>query len=423
MTDNNPNRFCAIGVIFALFLICAPAVFGNEDADIIDVWGKNFGRLQLAIEVERKADQDTKEFQRIVGLIRKNVEWSGLFELNKNVVDSDLILTIVAPKESSYQVLINSQEGTPLYSSKKLLINAADREEAIVTMIEEIIYQLTGKQSILRSAIVFTQTKRGTGHRLVLLGPFGKKRKVLVDNGKINLLPRWKQDGSGVLYTTLDKKGSRIMQYDMKSGKVETLLSGYGNLSGGSWDHVRKALIVSLAKSGNSDLYRIDLKKRTKKKLTFRSSTESSPNLSPDGKRLLFVSNRSGKVQVYQKILKTGEVFRMTFDGSYNVEPAWSKDGSYIVYAGQKDGRFQLFIMDREGLWGRQLTYGNVSSEQPVWSPDGRQILYLSKVRSDQKLFIMRVDGTYKRRLTRSGRGVNEFNPSWTDQYKWPSDS
>ncbi|NQU65156.1 MAG: PD40 domain-containing protein [SAR324 cluster bacterium] len=398
-----------------------------SEKDIIDIIGLNYGRLQLTMEFENQSGTEQEPMDQLVTLLRKNLLWSGMFDIREIVDESDLQLKVRYTSGKEIRALIFSQENILLFDESRTLAHPDQVESTLLELVETIIFQLTGEKSIFRSAIVYVRKesvksfKKGDdgNYKLVLTDTFGRNSKVLLNDGKLNILPRWNPDGRSVLYTSLGKKGSRLKQIDIETGSVQTLFSEMGKLSGGTWGKNGTELILTLVKMGNSDLYRINLKGQILEQMTSRSSSEANPRWSPDSRRLLFVSNRSGSIQIYQRDLASGDTFRMTFEDSYNVEPSWSNDGANIVFAGIKDKKFQLFLMDKDGQYIQQITNDNASSEQPIWSPNGRQILFVSKVGFDQKLFLIRADGTFKRRLTDSGPGISEFNPTWTPQFNW----
>jgi len=401
-----------------------------EDKDIIDIVGLNYGRLQLTIEIEDQSSTAPRQVKQMLAMLTKNLLWSGMFDIRESMEESDLRLKIRYQPEKEIRAWIFSQEGMQLFDEFVNLGNDVPFESALLEIVESIIYQLTGEKSIFRSAIAYVRKdttsinqKGGTRrYELVMTDTFGSQTKLLLHDGELNILPRWNPDGRSILFTSLGSRGSRLKNLDIKSGKVQTLFSEMGKLSGGTWGKNGKELIITLVKRGNADLFRINLRGQILEKMTTRTSSESNPRWSPDSSRLLFVSNRSGNVQIYQRDLLYKETFRMTFEGTYNVEPSWSNDGANIVYSGLKDKNFHLFLMDKDGQYVQQLTYGKQSSEQPIWSPNGRQILFVAKVGFDQKLFLIRADGTFKRRLTKSGPGISEFNPTWLPDFNWPKD-
>lgn len=414
-------------VLFCYFLclinLFPKNLFAYDESEIIDITGLNFGTLKLAINVEITPQPDSIAEKRIKDLFKKNLLWSGLFDFGDSFDNIDLLLKIEYQPQKGIKAWIVTQDNNLLYNGSKLFQKDKNYNEAIKSLVKEIILQLTGKKSILGSAIVYAKRIKNQTYQIVLTNLFNSRSTVLIDDGQINILPRWSPNGSSFLYTSLDNSGSKLFQYFTGTRKIVPILANFNKISGGTWLSNSNEIVITLAKKGNSDLYRMNLSGTRSSRLTRRTSSESNPKLSPDSSRLLFVSNRAGSIQIYQQILNTGETFRMTFKGNYNVEPSWSSNGEHIVFAGIIDGRFQLFLMDKEGEFVHQLTQGKMSAEQPVWSPNGRQILYVSKINYDQKLFVIRADGTYKRRLTKSPKGVSEFNPSWTTNYKWISET
>ena len=399
------------------------STYSMDDDDIIDITGLNYGILQLTIELEKLRPDIEVELNHFTRLLEKNLLWSGYFDLRKKYEETDLRLKLRYTPQLEIQAWIYSQEGTLLYTTRKALKNRNLFEENVIALVEEIIVQLTGEKSILKSAIAYVKHNRNKHYQLILADAFGKNQRLLYEDGNYNILPRWSPDASSLLFTSLTGKGSLIMSYRISDRTIKPLFKDLGKLSGGTWGQNGREIILTLTKAGNPDLFLLKLKSGKAKRLTFRSSSESNPRWSPDGRRLLFVSNRSGTVQIYQRILRTGEIFRMTYEGTYNVEPNWSNDGAYIVFSGMtEEKKYQIFIMDREGEFVQQLTFGSDSAEQPVWSPNGRQILYVSKVGYDQKLFLIRADGSLKRRLTETSSGTSEFNPTWTANFLWKKD-
>src|SRR5690606_41422188 len=67
----------------------------------------------------------------------------------------------------------------------------------------------------------------------------------------------------------------------------------------------------------------------------------------PDGKSIYFTSDRGGSPQIYRVATTGGAVSRVTFDGSYNVSPRVSPDGRKLAYVTRREGGFFIMIKDR----------------------------------------------------------------------------
>ncbi len=81
-----------------------------------------------------------------------------------------------------------------------------------------------------------------------------------------------------------------------------------------------------------SQLYYQHLGEHTVKQWTFNHHKNSHPRFSPDGKKVVFQSDRSGVDQLWLMFLTGGEAKRLTFlkNGAY--DPEWSRDGKYIIF-------------------------------------------------------------------------------------------
>ena len=405
--------------IFRCFIYLVLFGFSNvqaaKDSDIIDIRGKIYARLSLAIIIDEKATIPAIISQ----FLKRNLEWSGIFDLHKHQETADTILFLF---HEGKQIIAEYrfQEGNLLYEGKLQLIkNQEKQEDEVVRFIEEITMVLTGKKGILGSAILYSEKTHLEPNRIIIVDLHGRKRKVLIEDENYNFLPVWTPKGDGFVFTSTGSSGTKISAYDFVTKEIKTIAAYEGISSGGTWGPDQEKLIVSISNQGNPDLYVITHSGKILRKLTIRSSIDTSASWSPDGKTVLFISNRSGPPQIYQLDMETNEIFRMTFDGNYNTDPRWSKDGANILYAGIIQSKFQIFLMDRDGEHIRQLTYEKISSEQPNWSPDGRQIIFTTKVGYDPKLYLMTSDGAYKRRLTRTGKGVVESTPSWSNRFNW----
>ena len=65
-------------------------------------------------------------------------------------------------------------------------------------------------------------------------------------------------------------------------------------------------------------------------------ATESRPLYSPDGTRLAFLSTRTGIADIYVLELRDGTLKRLTFDDTRNSLDAWSPDGRFLYYSSSR---------------------------------------------------------------------------------------
>src|SRR5713226_1236726 len=121
---------------------------------------------------------------------------------------------------------------------------------------------------------------------------------------------------------------------------------------------------------------------------------EGPADWSQDGKQILLVSRRSGTNQLYVMNADGTGVTRLT-NGPANNEgdhASWSPDGKRIVFASDRDGgRLQIFVMNADGTGVTQLTSG-FTNDDPVWSPDGMRIAFQSTRDGHEEVYVMNAD-------------------------------
>jgi Tol biopolymer transport system component len=94
-----------------------------------------------------------------------------------------------------------------------------------------------------------------------------------------------------------------------------------------------------------------------------------SPAVSPDGKKIAFVSNRDGNYEIYVMDADGTNLQRVTTDEGSDEYPAWSPDGQWIAFASDRDGDFEIFIIRPDGTGLGQLTDNTARDIDPSWGP------------------------------------------------------
>jgi len=105
------------------------------------------------------------------------------------------------------------------------------------------------------------------------------------------------------------------------------------------------------------------------------------PALSPDGKRLVIdvnaSSSSSGDIWVVD--IATASFSRFTFDPASDITPIWSPDGKNVVFSSNRTGEYNLYIKPSDGSSNEKLLQGSPSNSAQIpsdWSRDGKSLIF-----------------------------------------------
>ena len=129
-----------------------------------------------------------------------------------------------------------------------------------------------------------------------------------------------------------------------------------------------------------------------------------SPEWSPDGKRLVYVSFENGKPEIYLHDIFTGAREKVSAYKGINGSPKWSPDGKYLVLTLSKDGNPDIYLLRLKDKFIRRLTSHWAIDTEASWLPDSQSIIFTSSRSGKPQLYTMGIEkGLRPRRLTFEG--------------------
>lgn len=104
---------------------------------------------------------------------------------------------------------------------------------------------------------------------------------------------------------------------------------------------------------------------------------------------------------------------QLTFAEGNDLAPIFSPDGKRIVFESNRDGNSEIYVMNVDGSNQRNISNSPSTNDQgPIWSPDGKQVLFYSGRAGNWDLFLVSADGQNLVNLTNTPN-IDEQEPSW----------
>lgn len=318
--------------------------------------------------------------------------------------------------------------------------------------------------------IAFTRTNKGKCEiwQVAALGGAEKKLTDCVNPETFSL--SWSFDGKWLAFPDREAPGKPffIKLFATETGETKVLTSPPANTTGDVYavfSPVENALVVLRSPSiGVKDAWIIKLEGgEPPQRVTFDNLEIQGIDWTPDGKNLVFSSNRGGVYSLWQISAGGGEpqwlgtgggeanaptvsadgrkiayeqwqdeanIYRVDLTRAkasaekiiastrWDWNPTYSPDGSRIAFNSNRSGHPEIWTADKDGGNLTQKTsFKGTLLASPNWSPDGRQIVFDARVDGNTDIWLIGQDQAQPRRLTREAS--EEVAPSFSQDGQW----
>ena len=237
--------------------------------------------------------------------------------------------------------------------------------------------------------------------------------------------PAISPDGRSLVFVRILSGGARAAYLLPLTGELEPAgkpveLPIASGLGAAAWIPDTREIVGGMAASRSTTLWRLAVDGETKpRRLVWAGAGARNPAISQHGERLAF-ARRTARADIWWHDLRESRLpFRIASSTRWDVHPHFSPDGRKIVFISDRQGSREIWVCDRDGSNPARLTsFGGPRVQHPRWSPDGRQIAFtMARGGKANDLFVMPSGGGAERQLTRDP--ANDGVPAWSPDGQW----
>jgi TolB protein len=396
---------------------------GTAQAKVYIVYGSTYKKMAIAVPIFKSED---KEFAEVSDLLGQDLDMSGFFIVApRSIMDKEFLSEGIDKKAIRFdqwrslgvellcKALVTEKDG--MFTLEAFLYDASDEslllwkkykenpptwKRAVHRLADDIVQAITGEKGIMASRILFVSGN--VRHKDIYLSDLdGSGQRKLTNHNQIVVSPSVSPDGKYVAFTSYREGKPNLHVTDIDTGREVLVEREEGMKIGAAWRD-KKTLVYSHTSGRFSTIYSINVETREKIQILRRDGILLSPCFSPDGSKMVFVSDMHGGVNIFIRDMASGEIKRLTYSGNYNTSPAFSPKGDLIAFVSRIGGEFEVCVMKQDGSNGQVLTQGGVN-DSPQFSPCGRYIMYSSQKGGKTALYVMLFNGDNRRVLNLTG--------------------
>lgn len=268
--------------------------------------------------------------------------------------------------------------------------------------------------------IVFARRQSGRAS-LWLMPASGGEPRVLLRDEFDNITPSFSRDSRRVIFESNRAGAQNIWDLEISSGRLRQLTTGPGSDANAVAGPAGGLLFAHHV--FQTSFHRRDLSSRKEERLMAATGSSYQLRYSPDGRRLLYFSNRRGNLDVWLLDPRTSAQQLLTNHPAADLGGDWAPDGNHVVFLSDRDGLFHVWTADVDAQTVRKLfgkpvlatqgiTMGTGHSPVPRWSPDGRKIGFVVEAERGTALWSVDPDGGNAQQLVAGVLGFDWYRDS-----------
>lgn len=242
--------------------------------------------------------------------------------------------------------------------------------------------------------VVFSKYTKSEQSHIVVADYTLTFQNTIIRDG-LNIFPKWANSEQDSIYFTKYLNMPTLVKYNIYTGEMVQLLSSEGLLIASDVSSDGSKVLVSMAPSGQPDIYLFDVNKKTNQRLTNYNGIDVGANFINNEKGIMFISDRMGYPNIFSLDLSTKLINQLVYHGRNNSSA--SAHNEYVVYSSRESENefgsnlFNLYLISTKSDYIRRLTANGVN-QMPRFSRDGGSIMFIKNTDEESSLGIIRLN-------------------------------
>jgi len=187
-----------------------------------------------------------------------------------------------------------------------------------------------------------------------------------------------------VVFASKNKERDRLYVMDLMTKRIlaEFDFPDMVFISSPAWSPDGNTLVFSGAGwDGRVDLYTLAIAdSKTPVRRTWDFFNDLDPTFTPDGRAVIFVSDRGqwgvrGYTNLFRMELADGSISPITCGPQHDRQPSFAPDGRRLVYSSDRGGLRNLYVLNSDGVTERWTNYMS-GAFNPRFTPDGTHVIF-----------------------------------------------
>jgi serine/threonine protein kinase/WD40 repeat protein len=275
-------------------------------------------------------------------------------------------------------------------------------------------YSFDGQQ------IVFQRRSDSKGALLTMPAAGGDPQLLLADEFD-NLSPAWRPDNRHILFLSNrgGGGGADVWEVDTVDGSLKQLTFETNHVISVSVSADNRVAYVPFWH--DTFLFSVDVETGERRQLTSHTKDNFGARFSPDDQTIAYHSTRTtGTGEIWLHHLDGRPETPITDNDSWDLYPDWSPDGRQLIFVSDRqDTRYKIFVVNSDGGGERLLMDRAISFDSPLlpvnadlvsrWSPGGEQIAFLIGDQDTSAMWTIQPNGEGARKILENATGFDWY--------------